>query len=116
MNSSLDTDWVGIGEGKADVSAGNNCFSSSELNKPIVTYFVEMIEYQIISSDWAPVQAPKQTQRNDRIKRPSPSQLGVRYGKRKRGVKEKTGEKQEKKEIGCESEFDDRGFGANCRD
>jgi hypothetical protein len=24
MNSSLDTDWVGIGEGKADVSAGNN--------------------------------------------------------------------------------------------
>jgi hypothetical protein len=37
MNSSLDTDCVGIGDGKADVSAGNNCCSSSELNKPITT-------------------------------------------------------------------------------
>jgi hypothetical protein len=35
MNSSLDTDWVGIGEGKADVSAGNNCSSSSALRNPI---------------------------------------------------------------------------------
>src|SRR5262245_44181554 len=42
MNSSLDTDWVGIGAGKADVSAGNNCFSSSELNKPITIYLVKV--------------------------------------------------------------------------
>jgi hypothetical protein len=37
MNSSLDTDWVGMGEGKADVSAGSTCSSSSALRNPIRT-------------------------------------------------------------------------------
>jgi hypothetical protein len=46
MNSSLDTDWVGIGEGKADVSAGNNRFSSSELRNPIKSSF----EGEMVSS------------------------------------------------------------------
>src|SRR5687768_6498576 len=35
MNSSLDTDCVGIGDGKAEVSAGNNCLSSSGSSHPI---------------------------------------------------------------------------------
>src|SRR5918999_5523200 len=35
MNSSLETDCVGIGDRKAEVSAGNNCWSSSGSSHPI---------------------------------------------------------------------------------
>src|SRR5262249_7175789 len=37
--SSLETDCVGIGDGNAEVSAGNNCLSSSGSSQPIAPSF-----------------------------------------------------------------------------
>src|SRR6202795_4124764 len=39
MNSSLDTDCVGIDDGKAEVSAGNTCLKSSGASQPIARTF-----------------------------------------------------------------------------
>jgi hypothetical protein len=63
MNSSLDTDCVGIGDGKAEVSAGNNCLISSSLNKPMMTSF----NRQRVSWQWEPGDKTATEQRPDRF-------------------------------------------------
>src|SRR5688500_9779035 len=63
MNSSLETDWVGIGEGKADVSAGNNCFNSSAVRNPIRT---SVYRYKIKMSVDPPNNRPGASERSRR--------------------------------------------------